>query len=200
MKRLDVGSGTMLHGHGRPLGLLCALFFLGGLFGCFFVSVLDMSETQALFQYLSDYLSLVCDEISPRAFWPTVRNRLWEFFVLVVVGMTWLGLFVIPLLLWLRGFLFAFSVGCFCRVYGIAGLLPGAFLFVLPALFWGPAVFWIGSRGVERSLAQLRKEAWEEDAAWWIGLALCCGLFVLCVVVEWFAVPVLLRAAARVVL
>jgi len=182
------------------VGLLCGLFLLGGLSGCFFLHVLDMSELQGLCDYLSDYLSVACTGLLSHWFWPTVRSRLWEFFILVLAGMTWFGIVLIPLCFWIRGFLLSFSIGCFFRVYGIAGALPAGVLFLIPALFWAPAVFWLGISGTDRSLLRLWGEVKEDGRIPWMGISFSCGFFVLCVMVECFIVPVLLRVAARAVL
>ena len=188
-------------GQGAALVLLGGLFFAGGAAGCLFAGLADGEGAASLVGYLTDYLTLAAGGTVARAFWPVLWRELRYLLAVAVLGMTPLGVAGIPLVLGVRGFFLGFSSACFCRVFGPAGLVPGAVLFGLPALLWAPALFLAGVRGAaaaRRLLAEGRGAPF--SSAHWLCLAGCAGLELAAALVEFAAVPVLLRAAARVVL
>ena len=75
----------------------------------------------------------------------------------LLMGFTALGVIGLPVLFAVRGFLFSFSVACFCRLFGGAGLIPALFLFGLPALLWAPALFVLGAQGMLGAYGLLRR-------------------------------------------
>lgn len=105
-----------------------------------------------------------------------------------------------------RGFLFSFSVACFRRLFGGAGLIPALFLFGLPALLWAPALLVLGAQGMLGAYGLLRRVTGDSryplsyDTAYGVRCALCGGAVMLCVILELSIVPVLVGASARFVL
>ena len=122
-----------------------------------------------------------------------------------MLGVTVLGVLGLPVLFGVRGFFFAFPVACFCRIFGAAGLFPAFILFGLPAMLWAPALFLAGISGFF-SAKHLLCRALGEGAAGpfppvrWYQLGACLCLVLAAGLLEFWVVPVLLRAAARVVL
>lgn len=196
----------LLPGQGAVLVLLCALFLAGGVAGSLFAGLAGGEGAKELNRYLADYLSLAGEGTVARNFWPTVWEQLRYLVAVVVLGLTAIGAVGIPLLFCLRGFFFAFSVGCFCKVFGGAGLIPALVLFGLPALLWGPALFLAAFQGMSSSLCLLRRGLGDGhfplpfSPAYWLRIGLCSALVLACAGAEYVVVPVLLRAAARVVL
>ena len=193
-------------GQGAVLVLLCLLFLVGGIIGCLFSGLGDRAGAQDLRNYLVDYLSLVRDGQASVTVWPAVWGELRCLLLILFLGFAAVGVAVIPLVLAVRGFFFAFSVGCFCRVFGAAGLVPGLVLFGLPALLWGPAFFLAAFQSMTSSQALMRRVMGDSRCAmpfsprYWLRAGVCMLLVLSCAGIEYAVVPVLLRAAARVVL
>ena len=191
---------------GGLLVLLCALFLLGGVAGCIFVNLAGENDAQELSNYLSDYLTLVQSGTVSSSFLSLLWEQLRYLILLVILGITAIGAVGIPLLFCVRGFFFTFSVGCFCRVFGAAGLVPALVLFGFPALLWAPAFFLAGLQGLSSARCLLRRGMGEGrcplpfSPAYWLRVGLCGALIFVCGGAEYVVVPILLRAAARVVL
>ena len=91
-------------------------------------------------------------------------------------------------------------MGCFCRVFGGAGFLPAFALFGLSALLWVPALFLAGVPGLVRARRLMTGGGQSGGGVSGGRLALCGGLALAAALTERWVAPVLLRAAARVVL
>lgn len=186
------------------LGVLGAAFLLGGAAGCLLASLSGGAGGSELGDYLTGYLELARDGTLPKGLWPLLWGQIKYLLAVLVLGLTALGLAGIPMLFGLRGFFFSFSAACFCRVFGGRGLLPAFFLFGLPALLWVPALFLAGVPGFLSARQMLRRTAGDGvlalNGAWWCRAGLCAGLALTAGLLEYWAVPVLLRAAARVIL
>lgn len=104
----------------------------------------------------------------------------------------------------MRGFFFTFLAACFCRVFGAGGVLSGFILFALPALLWAPALFLAGTQSLRSSRQLLGRALGEERTgpvfgrpAYWCTAGLCAGLTLAGGLLEYWVVPVLLRAAVQ---
>ena len=122
--------------------------------------------------------------------------------LLLFLGLTALGVVGIPVLFGVRGFLFVFSVACFCRVFGAAGLIPALILFGLPAILWVPAFFVLGFGAAQTSRKMLGRYLGSESGGGPEGKrgvwAVCFASGILCGGLEYFVLPVLLGASAGV--
>lgn len=188
------------------LAVLSAAFLLGGVAGCLLASLSGGAGAEELGSYLTGYLTLALEGDLPRGVMPLLWGQLKYLLAVLVLGLTALGLAGIPILFGLRGFFFSFSAACFCRVFGRRGLLPALFLFGLPALLWVPALFLSGVPGFLSARQLLRRTSGDSrgvislNGAWWCRAGLCAGLALTAGLLEYWVVPVLLRAAARVIL
>ena len=185
---------------GGALPALGLSFLLGGLAGALMAALAGGEGARQLSAYLSDYLILAGQEGAAARFWPLLGGRLRDLLIALILGMTALGAVGLPVLFAARGFLFAFSVGCFCRVFGGAGLFPAFALFGLSALLWTPALFLAGVPGMTRARRLMPGGGQSGPGVSWALLALCGGLALAAALTERWVAPVLLRAAARVVL
>lgn len=185
---------------GGALPALGLSFLLGGLAGALMAALVGGEGARQLSAYLSDYLILAGQEGAAARFWPMLWGRLRDLLIALILGMTALGAVGLPVLFAARGFLFAFSVGCFCRVFGGAGLFPAFALFGLSALLWTPALFLAGVPGMTRARRLMAGGGQSGPGVSWALLALCGGLALAAALTERWVAPVLLRAAARVVL
>ena len=193
-------------GQGAALVLLGVVFLAGGTVGCLFAGLADGAGGASLASYLADYLTLAANGTVDRSFWPVLWQEARYFLTAAVLGLTALGVAGIPAVLCVRGFFLGFSAACFCRVFGLAGLIPAAVQFGLPALLWAPALFLTGVQGVLSARCFLLRALGDTrggqpfSTAYWLRLVGCAALVLACALAECAAVPVLLRAAARVVL
>ena len=193
-------------GQGAVLLLLSALFVLGGAAGAMFAGLAGGEGAVRLEEYLNDYFVLVRDSGVPRELWPALWEQLRYVAAAAVLGVTALGVVGIPVLFCVRGFLFTFCVGCFCRFFGGAGLIPALVLFGLPALLWCPALFLAGLQGFSGSRCLLCRGLGDSRCplpftpAYWLRMGLWAGLALACGGLVYGVVPVLLRAAVRAVL
>lgn len=198
---------TILWGNGASVLVLGTVFLLGGITGGLFAGLAQGEGALELGNYLSDYLTLAAEGTVIRSFWPVLWEQMRYFLAAVVLGLTAVGVVGLPVLFGVRGFFFTFSVGCFFRVFGGAGLLPALVLFGLPALLWAPGFFLAGTQGfsnaqslLRRGLGEGRSELPVGQMVYWARNGLCCVLFLVCSALEYVVVPVLLKAAAHAVL
>lgn len=198
---------TFVDDRTAELMALGGFFLLGGLAGGLFAGLAEGEGARVLGDYLCDYLTLASQETVTCGFWPVLWEQFRYFLAVVILGVTALGVAGLPLLFAVRGFFFSFSVGCFFRVFGGAGLLPALVLFGIPALLWAPGFFLAGLQGwsnarclLRRGLGDGRSELPVCRPVYWIRIGFCSVLFFVCGALEYMVVPVLLRAAARIVL
>mgnify|MGYP005810353875 CR=1 FL=1 len=194
---------------GQSCGLLVlgGAFLLGGIVGCVWAVLAGGEGGQALCDYLVDYLSLVgAEEQLPSGIWTILWGLMKYVLIALILGLTALGVVGLPVLFGIRGFLLCFSVGCFLRIFGGQGLFPAFALLGLPSLLWVPAFFLVGTQGL-LSAQQLLRRSWGDGRGtlpfsrnYWFRAVMCVGITALCGMLELWVVPVLLRAAAQVVL
>ena len=136
------------------------------------------------------------------AIWDQVRFPL----AVLLLGFTAMGVVCIPVVFGVRGFLFAFSVSCFCRLFGWRGLAPAVFLFGVPALVWTPVFFVLGMQGIVGAYSVLRRFRGENcdpaffQMSYWRRCALCVLALAACVALEYLALPSLVKASVDFVL
>ena len=117
------------------LAVTAACFLLGGLVGCLLASHIGGGGQESLAAYVEGFLRAAqAGEITAPALaslvWDTVR---WPLLALLL-GFTALGLLGLPLLFAVRGFLLAFSIASFVRLFGGAGCLLALLVFGVQGL------------------------------------------------------------------
>lgn len=182
------------------LAVLAVAFLLGGGVACLFAALSGGAGAEELGAYLTGYLELAAEGGLPRTLWPVLWGQLKYLLAAFVLGLTALGVAGLPLLFGIRGFFFVFPVACFCRVFGGRGLFPAFFLSGLPALLWAPALFLMGTSGFFSALLRRRMGEGSPSPTCWYQAGACVCLTLAAGLLEFRVVPVLLRAAARVVL
>ena len=194
-------------GQGGALAVLGLCFLLGGLAGCLFAALAENQGAVELGSYLEGYLLLARDGGLSVPLWSLLWTRLRDLLAVLILGLTALGVAGIPLLVGVRGFFLCFSAGCFCRVFGGAGLLPAFALFALPALLWAPGLFLAGGPGLcrakgllDRAVAPGGRGGGLPPGGQLRRAGLCAGLMLGCALLEYWVVPVLLEACAQAVL
>lgn len=199
-KRMQKNWGLVPEQAGALI-VLSLSFLAGGGAGCLFARLASGVGAQGLTDFLSDYLHLAWEGTVVRSLWPVLWEQLRYILLALLLGITVIGILGLPVLFFLRGFCFAFSVACFCRVFGGGGLFPAFCLFGLPALVWAPALFLAGTQGFTWAAEELRYGTGRGrspfEVSCWCRAGLCVLLVLLCGLMEYTIVPVLLRVAAR---
>ncbi len=200
-KKLDLPSEQR-----TTLALLSIAFLIGGTAGCLLAVLSSKASADELSRYLADYLALAQGGELPRGLWLLVWDQVKYLLAALILGVTALGIVGLPILFGVRGFFLSFPAACFCRVFGGRGLFPAFVLFGLPALLWAPALFLVGVPGFLSAQELMRRSLGEGrggvplNGAYWCRAGLCVCLVLAAGLLEYWVVPVLLRAAARVVL
>jgi len=180
----------------RPVLMLGGGFLAGGLSGSFLGAFVSGEGAGQLALYLRDYMALVCGgTVARSAISPAWHHGRW-FLACLLVRLAGAGASAIVVLFALRGFFLAFGVSCFFRFFGPAGLLAAACLFLIPAFLWGPGLFRLGCCLLPQRRGALPPEGEGRPSP--SGAVVSSVLFVLCVLYEWGALPVLLPLAARI--
>lgn len=184
--------------------LVAGCFLTGGVFGCLFAAFASGESVEELGRYLADYLALI---EADRVTWSAV-SVIWNhgrwLLGCIIFGLSGLGVIVLPVLFGMRGFLLAFGVSCFVRIFGGTGLIPATILFGIPAVLWLPALFLTGSHCLKGSARALRRSAGDRNIlpgnsrSYRICVAVSIFLFVLCVILECSLLPALLPSAVRI--
>ena len=184
------GDGTLF-----PLLLLSFCIGLVVLSGLLFAAL--GSASQELRDYLESYFSMAGAEMS---FQPAIWSVIWDVIrwpaAAFVLGCTVLGVFCIPVLLFLRGFLLSYAVSLFLRLFGLHGLAAAAAVFGVPALMVLPGLMAICQEGFcsalerlapgERVVFSLRRKL--------TAVLPAAGLLAAAALLQWSVMPALLSA------
>lgn len=180
------------------LAVTAVSFFIGGVFGFALTSRVEGAAAESLNAYVRAFLSAAGGgEVDP----PALLPLLWQVFrwplLTVALGFTAFGLIGIPALFAVRGFLFSFSVAAFIRVLGSFGGLVAAAVFGLTGAVAIPALFILGVQGLAaarclagRALGNGKSRA-PYGKRYFFRCGLCAAVFLVCVVLERTAVPLL---------
>lgn len=195
----DVPAGGLL----PALIVTAAAFALGGLSGCLLAALVDGGGNDSLTIYIQSFLKAA---ESGGTEVPALLPVLWETLrwpvLAILLGFTALGVLGIPVLFAARGFFLSFAVASFVRMFGGAGAILAFFAFGITGMIAVPSLFVLGVQGIvsSKDLAGRMlgdgKRPPPFDRAYFIRCGLCALALGLCVLLECFAVPALLRSAA----
>lgn len=202
MRRADRWS-TSADGSVLILAAVSACFFLGGLTGCLLAGCVDGGGQESLAAYVEGFLRAAqAGETAPPALaalvWETLR---WPLLALLL-GFTALGLLALPLLFAVRGFLLAFSIASFVRLFGGTGCLLALLVFGVGGAFSVPALFVLGVQSF-MTARTLAGRVWGESKAaplygraYWLRCGGCAAALCVCMLLDGFAVPALVSGLA----
>ena len=120
----------------------------------------------------------------------------------MLLGFTALGILGLPLLFSVRGFVLAFSIAAFVRMFGGTGGVLAFLLFGVSGLVSAPVFFILGvqSLGAAQALAVRFLGDGRRNPiygkTYWLRCGWCAAALCLCVILEYLAVPALVAAAA----
>lgn len=202
MRRADRWS-TSADGSVLILAAVSASFFLGGLAGCLLAGCVDGGGQESLAAYVEGFLRAAqAGDAAPPALaalvWETLR---WPLLALLL-GFTALGLLALPLLFAVRGFLLAFSIASFVRLFGGTGCLLALLVFGVGGAFSVPALFVLGVQSF-MTARTLAGRVWGESKAaplygqaYWLRCGGCAAALCVCMLLDGFAVPALVSGLA----
>ncbi|MEG2420279.1 MAG: hypothetical protein RSB55_01935 [Oscillospiraceae bacterium] len=189
------------------LVLLSSAFLLGIFLGCLMAGTATGAGSDSLSLYLERYFTVVQND---SMLMPALPALVWELLrwhiVTVLLGFTALGVFGVPLLFALRGFLLTFAIasfvhtfgggGCFLAfiVFGVSGLLAVPVLFLLGVQGWNSARVLAGGQSAD----SVRTVPFGRGHL--VRLGICAGVLLICILLERFVVPPLLLSTARLIL
>lgn len=174
-------------------------FFAGGLVGFALTSQVEGRAAENLALYVEAFFAAVDGgEVGL----PALPGLLWQLLrwpiLTVLFSFTAFGVLGIPVLFAVRGFLFSFSVAAFIRVMGSFGGLVGVVVFGITGAVAIPALFVLGVQGMSASRRLAGRTLGDGKARVTNGKQyfLCCGLcavaYLVCIVLEYTAVPSLI--------
>lgn len=180
-----------------PFGMLILTisFLSGGLLGFFMSGLISDTGEITVGDYFISYFTAVQEgSTSPNlalSFWTNIKSPLLAF----LLGFSFLGSGILPLLFIVEGFYFTFSISTLCRYLGIVGLVPAFFLFCVPALVWIPMLFTLGFQSFYASIQLWRRGKKEEayPTGYFLRSACCfCGIF-LTIAFEYLLLPLIMQ-------
>lgn len=189
-------------GNTARLGVIILCFVSSGILGCLFSASVGEEGGAEITSFLRSYLFLVAEGT---ARYPTRLEALWELcrwpLAAVLLGFASLGVVGIPLLFCARGFLAAYAVAAFYRVFGVEGLSAALSLFGATLVFSVPVLFVVGNISLASAL-ELSGSVGREGGRFsrirrYAGCApVCGGILAVGVLVQTTAMPQLLERTA----
>lgn len=196
MKNQQISDGLI------PTAVLLFCFLAAGAAGCLIAASAGENSVTSLSEYLQNYLALLAEgeTVSPSVWAVTWELGCWPLAVFLL-GFTALGSVAIPALFCIRGFLLAYAIASFAKVFGHAGLLMAFVVFGTAALVSVPVLFGLGAVMFPSSL-RLAVGVFGERPVGpglrgrFASLAPCGAMLALAVFFQWAVMPQLLHAAS----
>lgn len=195
----DVPAGGVL----PALAVVSVCFFLGGLAGCVLAGHVGADAGESLSAYLTHYLqaagSGALQEPSlPALIWSSLR---WPALA-ILLGFTALGLLGLPILFAVRGFLLAFSISSFVRLFGRAGCLLAVLVFGITGAVAVPVLFVLGVQSLLAARV-LAGRFWGDGKhpvpygkRYFLRCGMCAAALGVCILLDYLAVPALVSGLA----
>ncbi|MEG0441422.1 MAG: stage II sporulation protein M [Oscillospiraceae bacterium] len=184
--------------------VLTGAFLVGLIAGALMADVVSGNGGDALSVYLESFLAIAQNG---NADTPALVPLLWELFrwpvAVVLLSLTLAGLVCLPLLFALRGFLLAFAIGSFVRMFGGTGCLLAVPVFGISGLLTIPVIFVLGVLGWSKLRMRVSRPPTERKRSVLFGrveliqCSICTGVLCVCVLLERFVVPPVLLSIAQ---
>ncbi|MFC4767241.1 stage II sporulation protein M [Effusibacillus consociatus] len=159
VRSLKVAAGRYVQEHSKLFVYTIVLFIVGVLFGAIVVNALADGQKADLFNYLKGFFGLVNDQRLPDSAyvtWHSIATNLKMLGLIWILGLSIIGLPLIVVLMFLKGFTIGFTVGFLVDNFASKGLLF-AILAVLPQnLLIVPSLIIAGVAGIAFSLMLVR--------------------------------------------
>lgn len=186
------------------------IFVVGVVFGALAIRTLDYSEKEELLGHLSTFFnglagkfSQIYDVNAEETIWLNIKTVA----IIWLLGISIIGMPVVPVIVFLRGFVIGFTVGFLFNELSFKGLIF-ALVSILPQnLLIVPAVIFAGMLAMSFSVALLKSLVTKRPmdfgthlAHYSILMVLIGIVLVLASLIEAFITPVLMKFAARLLL
>lgn len=187
------------------LSLLAAGFLLGGLFGCIFASSVSGNASLALSSYIQDFISAIREGLLPI---PGILSSTWSILrwplIVILLSFSTFGVIGIPVLFFVRGFLFSFCISSFVQVLGKTGLIFSFTLLGVESLLTIPVLFVIGMQGLVVA-AQIKDSKnrhkylrpYINNPSVIVRNSICLLVLIFCTIWEIIVAPILLSGAIK---
>ncbi len=189
------------------LAVVSVSFLLGGLAGCLMSTFVEGAGQESLRSYLEGFL--VTAQAGGGNL-PALAAQLWDILrwpvLALLLGFTALGVLGLPVLFAIRGFLLAFSIAAFVRIFGSAGCLLAFLVFGVGGGVSLPVLFVLGVQSLTAARTLASRFLGEGKApspygrAYFLRCGGCAAALCVCILLERFAVPALVSGAAGLVL
>lgn len=192
-----------LSGSAAVLVILSVAFLLGGLTGCLLVNQVGGEGGEALADYLDFFLEACSSGASekPQLLFCVRDTFRWPLIVLLL-GLTPIGLLGIPAVFLVRGFLISFAVSSLFRAIGMTGLGLAFAVFGISGLISVPSLFVLGVHSfllagsvTGRLLGESHRTALFERPAL-LRCGVCAAMLCVCIFIECYVIPVFLESFA----
>jgi stage II sporulation protein M len=184
MTNLKMAAGRYTHEHAKLFIFTIVLFIVGVVFGAIVVNALADGQKADLFNYLRGFFALVNDNNLADAryvTWHSVGTNLKMLGLIWVLGVSIIGLPLIVVLIFLKGFTIGFTVGFLVDNFASKGLMF-AILAVLPQnLLIVPVLVIAGVAGIAFSLMLVRSRFTQDMPLYPRFLAYTFLMLILCV-------------------
>ena len=195
---LDVPDSGVL----TALCVLASAFGLGGIVGLLVASRVAGGGQTTLSSYIEGYLAAAQLRTADSPGLGTVVLEMvrWPFLAFLL-GFMAIGVAGLPVLFAVRGFLLSFAIASFVNMFGGAGCLLAFFSFGLTGMLAVPTLFVLGVQSFHMARRRLLntgggKGGLSPGGQYVVRCGLCLGALMLCVAVEYWVVPDLLRSVA----
>lgn len=159
VRSLKAAAGRYLQEHAKLFVYTIVLFIVGVVFGAVVVNALADGQKTDLFNYLKGFFGLVNDNHLPDSSyvtWHSVATNLKMLGLIWILGLSIIGLPLIVVLVFLKGFTIGFTVGFLVDNFAGKGFMF-AILAVLPQnLIIVPSLIVAGVAGIAFSLMLVR--------------------------------------------
>ena len=181
---------------GYILFIIVFLLFATG--GSIVASAIENEDGRTLLKTIGGYITDVENQTQSINVFNSIINNSKYFLIMLLFGMTVLGVAAIPICIAIKSFAFSFTVSVFVKLYGAKGALL-AFacvgvqnLLLIPCLLIVSTEFLLISYGIINKKAAIKKTP-EYTKQLTIKLTICVVLIIMSVVCEIFLAPKLIE-------
>lgn len=193
-----------------PVLLLVLIFFVAGVvFGALSIRALGESAKQDMITHLNTFFhGLMGSNVdAPTSADSSVWLNLKTAGIIWILGISTIGMPIIPIIIFLRGFVIGFTVGFLVNELGFKGMIF-ALVSILPQnLIIVPALLVAGMLGISFSVMILKSlvtrrpiDFFSQFANYSVMMVLICGALLVASIIESFLTPALMKIVARILL
>lgn len=193
-----------------PLVCVVLLIFLAGvIFGALSIKTLDSTEKQDMVNHLMTFFKNLAgfeqgqDATSKDSIWLNVKTAV----IIWLLGISTIGMPIIPVIIFLRGFVIGFTVGFLVNelsfngiIFALVSILPQN-LIIIPAIILAGVLALSFSVTILKSLITRRPiDFFRHLFGYSLGMLAISGALLVAGIIEAFVTPVFMKLAARILL